>query len=73
MKIEVNPEKCSGCMSCQLACSFTYEGVFNPLKSRIAISWPGELEYKISFTEDCTDCGVCVQYCNYGALKIEED
>lgn len=70
--IKVYPERCSGCMSCQLACSFTYEGSFNPLKARIIINWPGDLECKISFTETCTDCGVCVQYCNYDALQIEE-
>lgn len=71
-KIKIYPEKCSGCLSCQLACSFTYEKSFNPLKARIVINWPGDIERKISFTEDCIKCGICADYCNYGTIQVVE-
>lgn len=65
--IEVHPEKCSGCLSCQLACSFTNLKSFNPLKAEIIIDW--RKDNSITFTPECTDCGVCVSYCHYGALE----
>lgn len=68
-EIRVYPEKCSGCISCQLACSFAYHKAFNPLKAYIVINWTGDLEREISFTDECNNCGLCVKYCNYGALQ----
>lgn len=34
-EIEVAEKKCSGCEVCQLWCSFTFQGSFNPLKAYI--------------------------------------
>lgn len=70
--VKAYPEKCSGCMSCALACSWTFSGVFNPLKSRILINWPGDIQRSITFAKECTDCGVCAEYCNFGALEVVE-
>ena len=72
MEIKAYPEKCAGCLSCALACSWTFTGTFNPLKSRVQINWPGDVERHIVFTEECTNCGICVEYCNYDALEIVE-
>ncbi|MBW1672173.1 MAG: 4Fe-4S dicluster domain-containing protein [Deltaproteobacteria bacterium] len=72
-EIKVYPEKCSGCISCQLACSFTYNKSFNPAKSRIIINFMGDIERKISFTEECIRCGTCVLYCNYEALEAVKE
>jgi ferredoxin len=71
-KIKVYPEKCSGCLSCQLACSLAYDKILCPLKARIIINWIGDVERTISFTDLCNNCGICVQYCNFGALKEVE-
>jgi len=71
-KVKAYPEKCSGCMSCALACSWTFTGAFNPLKSRILINWPGDAQRSIIFTRECTNCGVCVEYCNFDALEVVE-
>ena len=30
-------EKCTGCMQCEMACSFEKEQVFNPARSRIKV------------------------------------
>jgi carbon-monoxide dehydrogenase iron sulfur subunit len=68
-EIRVHPEKCSGCLCCQLACSLAYDKKFNPLKARIIINWIGEIDRGISFTDSCNKCCLCVQYCNFGALE----
>ena len=34
--ITVNIEKCTGCGSCELMCSFRHHGEFNPRKARIS-------------------------------------
>ena len=33
----IDPEKCTSCLQCEMACSFEHEGVFNPAKSRIKV------------------------------------
>ena len=33
----INADKCTGCLQCEMACSYKYYGVFNPAKSRIKI------------------------------------
>ncbi len=63
--IAVNPEKCTECMCCQLICSLTYAGSFNPEEARIVINPPNE----IGFTGECVKgCSLCTKYCVYGAI-----
>lgn len=35
--ITVHHNKCTGCRTCEIVCSFSKEGVFNPTKSRIKV------------------------------------
>lgn len=35
----IEPEKCTGCMRCELACSFRHYDEFNPLLSRIRVTF----------------------------------
>jgi Fe-S-cluster-containing dehydrogenase component len=35
--LKIEPELCTGCLQCELACSYENEGVFNPAKSRIKV------------------------------------
>ena len=65
--ITVDADKCTGCMSCQLICSYTYTGRFNPLKAHISIILRDT--YRIEYTDECTECGLCVEYCTYDALQ----
>ena len=65
--IRVNPQECKECLVCQLICSLTYTGAFNPEKARIKI----EPLKEISFTDDCVKgCILCARYCAFGALEI---
>jgi anaerobic carbon-monoxide dehydrogenase iron sulfur subunit len=64
----IDPEKCTSCLQCELACSFEKEGVFNPARSRIKIF---EFEHgarAIPYT--CTQCAEawCLHACPVEAL-----
>ena len=72
-KIKVSEEKCSGCGTCQLWCSFTFIKSFNPLKSYIKQAFVPGQGFKINFTEDCNQCGLCADNCVYGALTREKN
>jgi carbon-monoxide dehydrogenase iron sulfur subunit len=67
INIIVEPNKCTLCHCCQLICSFSYTGAFNPEKARIVIDWPNS----ISFTDDCVEgCSLCARYCPVGAISL---
>ena len=67
--IVVRPQRCTGCFTCQLHCSFAKKKVFNPAEARIMVDWVDD-EPRISFTDDCDECGICVRSCPYGALTF---
>ena len=63
--INVFPEKCTECMSCQLICSMTYAGAFNPEAARLIINPP----HSIDFTDQCKEgCILCTRYCEFDAI-----
>ena len=68
--ISIDSGKCKECISCQLICSLTYTGSFNPEKSCIVINPPDE----IRFTDECQEaCILCTRYCEHGAIaKLRE-
>ena len=65
-EVLIRPERCTGCLNCQLICSFTYTDAFNPAEAMIRIE--GEDEKTIRYTEDCTQCLLCTQYCVFGTI-----
>lgn len=67
-KIDVAAERCTGCLRCQLACSDLYTKAFNPSSARIRVDLLG-VNCSIGFTEECNECGVCVDHCFYDALQ----
>ena len=71
--ISVTAENCSGCLLCCLACSFftSPERVFNLSRSMIKVRRAQDRRFRIEFSEDCTACGICVDYCHYGVLSKE--
>lgn len=64
----IDPEKCTSCLQCEMACSFEHEGVFNPARSRIKIFEFEHGRYAIPYT--CTQCAEawCVNACPVEAL-----
>ncbi|MBI4322604.1 MAG: hypothetical protein HY675_29285 [Chloroflexi bacterium] len=71
----INAELCTGCLICQLRCSLAFRREFNPSKARILIepvdgvAGNGNI---VTFTPECTACGICVLHCGYGALKTKD-
>lgn len=69
--IKINPEKCTGCESCVLACSFAHSNKFS-LRARVHIH---KLHSKKLFVPViCQNCdnAPCVRVCNEGALIQQE-
>ena len=74
-KIVWDPERCYGCRTCELACSFHHQGVFGSKLSSIRVGRPnqtGRIKWHRDFS--CDSCGaeetpLCVKYCFYGALR----
>ncbi len=66
------PEKCTGCMQCELACSYAKEGAFNASKSRIKVfSFPEQARH-IPYT--CTQCAEawCLRACPVEAISTDD-
>ena len=73
MQLKIIPENCRGCLSCQLACSFSRFNVFNPAKSCIRIV--RDIETEGTHPEINPDCcnfcygnPACVEACPYGVI-----
>lgn len=69
-------ERCYGCRTCELACSFHHSGLFSPEQSSIRVmknNHTGVIKWRMD--ESCDLCGgedliFCVHYCSYGALRV---
>lgn len=72
-KVGFDPEKCTGCKTCELMCSAAHEGVFNPKKSRIRI-WREEFydKFKHNVCRHCEE-PECVDVCPTDALYVEDN
>ncbi len=72
LRIKVDPLKCTGCRSCELACSFEHENVFSPELSRIKVY--SDEETGADTINVCRQCGnaPCVEICPVGALVRNE-
>jgi len=71
----VRPERCRGCRSCQLACSFARANEFNPSKSCIVLERDMRTErtapmIKVLCCDLCDGRPACVDACKYDALAF---
>ena len=67
----IDPEKCTGCLQCELACSLDNEGAFNPAKSRIKVFKFHDEGRVVPYT--CTQCAEawCLKACPVDAISID--
>ena len=64
----IDPGKCTGCLDCELACSFAHVGQFRPARSRIKVF---EFEHgRRSIPYTCSQCADewCRRSCPTGAI-----
>ena len=67
----IYPDKCTGCLLCELACSYEGEGVFNPAKSRIKVFNFHQQGRFVPYT--CTQCAeaLCLHACPVDAITVD--
>lgn len=68
----IDPDKCTACRACELACSFKHSGEFNPARSRIWEFIFGDQAVYFPFT--CTQCrdAWCARVCPAKAISRDE-
>jgi anaerobic carbon-monoxide dehydrogenase iron sulfur subunit len=68
--LHINPDKCTGCLQCEMACSFEHFGAFNTSKSVIKVFEFHDSGRKVPYT--CTQCDEawCLHACPVEAIQI---
>ncbi len=71
--LTIDAAKCTGCLQCELACSFEHEGVFNPAKSRVKVFVLHDTGRYIPYT--CTQCSDawCASVCPVEAIESDRE
>lgn len=69
----ISPEKCLGCRSCELVCSFNRTNEFNPKLSAISVSTYDEAGISVPLM--CMQCEdpACVKVCPVNAISRDEN
>lgn len=69
----ITPEKCTGCLQCEMACSYENEGTFNPARSRIKVFTFHHEGRFVPYT--CTQCADawCMNACPTDAIQINAE
>lgn len=74
MKLKIDQEKCVGCRTCEIACSFHHKKVCNPEYSSIRIVFLKNDQLDIRLLSNC-DCNssqipLCIEFCPKKAINI---
>jgi carbon-monoxide dehydrogenase iron sulfur subunit len=69
--LKIIPEKCTGCMQCELACSWVQTGRFQPSRSVIRVSVFDEEASYAPYTCFQCDEAWCMQACPVNAIVID--
>ena len=69
--LHIDPAKCTGCLQCEMACSYENYAVFAPAKSRIKVFDFHHTGRKVPYT--CTQCDEawCLHACPVEAIKVD--
>ena len=70
--LHINPDKCTGCLQCEMACSFENYGTFATAKSRIKVFDFHHTGKKVPYT--CTQCDEawCLHACPVEAITMNK-
>ena len=72
-QLMIKPEKCTGCRTCEVICSYNRSGTFNPGQSAVTVM--AYEEAAISVPVMCLQCAeaCCVKVCPVEAMHKTED
>ena len=69
----IDPDKCTGCRMCVLACSFNKTNTFNPVRARISVAkWDEEGIMAPIMCQQCED-PPCMAACPIDAISKDEE
>ena len=70
--LHINPDKCTGCLQCEMACSFENYGTFATAKSCIKVFEFHQTGKKVPYT--CTQCDEawCLHACPVEAITLDK-
>ncbi|SHJ51839.1 4Fe-4S dicluster domain-containing protein [Desulfofundulus thermosubterraneus] len=71
MILHYQPEKCTGCHLCELACSGYKEGVFNPALARLQVSSGYKGDNLVNEARLCEKCFKCADACSNRAIVYD--
>ncbi|MBS7622278.1 hypothetical protein KEJ39_01205 [Candidatus Bathyarchaeota archaeon] len=75
-KVLIKQEKCTGCRTCEIVCSYHLSRAFQPSISKIQIVWDSERSKMHITMDQCDLCEgeeapLCVRYCSPKALVYQ--
>jgi Fe-S-cluster-containing hydrogenase component 2 len=72
MYLDIDPQKCTGCLACEVFCSLQHEGSVNPQLSRIQVLHNEERTVIIPIT--CVPCDKkpCIAVCPESAIAMND-
>lgn len=62
-------DECTGCLSCQLACSFQRQRVFNTQKASLRVKRNGLENPTMTYCRHCKN-PLCVEVCEFNAMGL---
>ena len=71
-QLMIKPEKCIGCRTCELVCSFGHDQAFNPRNANVTVM--AYEEAAINIPVMCLQCEdpCCLEVCPVGAISRNE-
>jgi len=72
-QLVVKPEKCTGCRTCELVCSFGKVGAFAPAQSAVTVFLYDDAALSVPVMCQQCDEAPCVKICPVGALERGND
>jgi len=71
--LTADPQKCTGCRTCEVACSLKHAQVSNPARSRIrAVSWKAAEQFLPVSCQHCEEAP-CLEACPREAISREPE
>jgi Fe-S-cluster-containing hydrogenase component 2 len=72
-QLMIKPEKCLGCRTCEIICSYGKEGSFNPKSAAVSVIMYDKAAISVPvMCQQCEDA-CCVAVCPVGAMHREND